>query len=577
MPLHHRYLSALAGLWVLPLPCAAQSAAPDMAKTTTVPAITSFTPSAGPLGTHITITGTGFTGATGVTVGGTSSTFTVKSATQINDTVPATASGPLAVTTPGGTATSTVIFTVTPSLTLSTAKGHEGQSFSVTAAGFAPYNAIDVYFDTTDVALAVSNNLGVVSIPIQVPANAQPGTHWVTLDSRATHIAAQGQFTVNTDWVMQGFNFDGRGLNPYENTLNTSNVGGLTTAWMSPSGGFGNASPFIEVGGNIYIGDVLGSIFAYSSTGSLLWSAAPAGADFQSITPASYGNLVYFASGSSVYAYPLGCHSNGAACTPSWTATIGANVAASLSVANATLYAPGSDGNIYPINPNTGVVGTAFAAYGTNTAATSAVAFDLGGGYYYAESSNLAYRSALGSSGHVAYAAGLSAPVISQGHVFFTTADGMAHLFGGWSAATSGSGCAPQPAVANNLVFAGGCSSIGAYEAGQGTLYWSVTVPGQVLGLSVANGVLYGCVVNNYEGQLFAYDASYGGLLWSGGGCTGAPVVANGTVYGALADISAYALAGSNSNLASRKPAPSRLTPNLRLKPQATPDNVSAC
>jgi outer membrane protein assembly factor BamB len=125
-------------------------------------------------------------------------------------------------------------------------------------------------------------------------------------------------------------------------------------------------------------------------------------------------------------------------------------------------------------------------------------------------------------------------------------------------------------------VFAGGCGSISAYEAGQGTLYWSIT-PGEVLGLSVANGVLYGCVVNNYEGQLFAYDASYGGLLWSGGGCTGAPVVANGTVYGALADISAYALAGSNSNLASRKPAPSRLTPNLRLKPQATPDNVSAC
>jgi len=81
-----------------------------------LPSITSFSPSSGPVGTSVTITGNNFTGATKVTFGGVKATsFTVVSDTKITATVPPGAvTGQIKVTTAGGTATSSSSFTVTP-------------------------------------------------------------------------------------------------------------------------------------------------------------------------------------------------------------------------------------------------------------------------------------------------------------------------------------------------------------------------------------------------------------------------------------------------------------------------------
>src|SRR5882672_814329 len=77
------------------------------------PTIASFAPASGPVGTSVTINGTNFTEATAVGFNGTSASFTVSSATTIQATVPSGATtGPLSVTTAGGTATSASSFTV---------------------------------------------------------------------------------------------------------------------------------------------------------------------------------------------------------------------------------------------------------------------------------------------------------------------------------------------------------------------------------------------------------------------------------------------------------------------------------
>lgn len=81
-----------------------------------VPVITSFTPTGGLTGTQVTIYGNYFTGATQVTFNGTAALgFVVVSAAQITVSVPASAtSGPITVTAPVGSGTSTAPFLIPP-------------------------------------------------------------------------------------------------------------------------------------------------------------------------------------------------------------------------------------------------------------------------------------------------------------------------------------------------------------------------------------------------------------------------------------------------------------------------------
>jgi len=78
------------------------------------PAIKTFTPISGPVGTSVVITGTSFLNASVVKFGGVAATvFTVNSDTQVTATVPSGAvTGKISITTPGGTGTSSGVFTV---------------------------------------------------------------------------------------------------------------------------------------------------------------------------------------------------------------------------------------------------------------------------------------------------------------------------------------------------------------------------------------------------------------------------------------------------------------------------------
>ncbi|HEY8675763.1 MAG TPA: alkaline phosphatase family protein, partial [Candidatus Dormibacteraeota bacterium] len=144
--------------WDLASPSGAQSYAATLSASTTwtgaiaafkvstgpppVPTITSFSPASGVVGTSVVINGTGFTGATNVAFNGTNQTPTVNSDIKITATVPSGASGtgPIKVTAPGGIATSSTNFTVTPSTPHVLIIVEENQeSTSIIGSSNAPY------------------------------------------------------------------------------------------------------------------------------------------------------------------------------------------------------------------------------------------------------------------------------------------------------------------------------------------------------------------------------------------------------------------------------------------------------
>jgi hypothetical protein len=141
------------------------------------PTITSFSPTSGPVGTSVVITGTNFTGASAVKFNATAaSSFTVNSATQITAIVPSGATtGPISVTTSGGTGTSSSNFTVVPPPVVSSfspTSGPVGTSVTLSGSGFT--GATSVKFNGTAASsfTVVSDS----SITTSVPSGATTGT-----------------------------------------------------------------------------------------------------------------------------------------------------------------------------------------------------------------------------------------------------------------------------------------------------------------------------------------------------------------------------------------------------------------
>jgi hypothetical protein len=144
------------------------------------PTVTSFTPTSGPVGTNVSITGTGFLGATAVTFNGTAaSNYTVNSDTSINANVPGGATtGKIAVTTGNGTGTSLANFTVTtntprPTITgFTPTQGFPGTKVTITGTNFT--GATSVKLGSRAAAFTVNSS---TSITATVPTESFLGSY----------------------------------------------------------------------------------------------------------------------------------------------------------------------------------------------------------------------------------------------------------------------------------------------------------------------------------------------------------------------------------------------------------------
>ncbi|MBK8726358.1 MAG: tandem-95 repeat protein [Holophagaceae bacterium] len=161
------------------------------------PAVSSFAPASGPVGTVVTLTGSNFPGLSAVKFNGVAAAFTVLSPTQVRATVPAGATtGPITVANALGSTTTPVAFTVTgatgvPRITsFSPTSGPVGTV--VTIAGLNFTGATAVTFNGISASFLLVSG---TKIKATVPAGATTGPIAVTGPS-GTGTTGSVKFTV---------------------------------------------------------------------------------------------------------------------------------------------------------------------------------------------------------------------------------------------------------------------------------------------------------------------------------------------------------------------------------------------
>lgn len=163
------------------------------------PAVTSFSPASGLVGTKVTVTGSNFAGATSARIGGgVSAAVTVTSGTKLNFIVPAGAtSGTVQITGPGGSGTSAASFTVTaptpplPTIgSFSPASGLVGSTVTVSGSNFTGATSARIGTSASTAVTVIS----ATSLRFVVPTGATSGT--VTVTTPGGTATSTGSFTV---------------------------------------------------------------------------------------------------------------------------------------------------------------------------------------------------------------------------------------------------------------------------------------------------------------------------------------------------------------------------------------------
>lgn len=226
--------------------------------------ITDFTPTHGPRGQTVEIHGTGFLDATAVAFGGADASFVAQTDAVIVATVPGGGeTGPIAVTTPDGTAFSADVFTVEPApqpptiASFAPGRGPEGAAVTLTGSGLA--SVTEVRFGGTVAAFTADSD---TSLRATVPVGGVTGAISVTapLGSAASveHFVVQPNIvliltddqrwdslwampTVQSELVAKGVRFDDAFVvNPL---CCPSRVSFLTGQYSHTSGVYSNRLP----------------------------------------------------------------------------------------------------------------------------------------------------------------------------------------------------------------------------------------------------------------------------------------------------------------------------------------------
>ena len=162
------------------------SAASDAQK----PAITSFSPASGPVGTLVTVAGTNFSNPTSFIIGGKQAIVISNTGTSLVGMVmPGAVTGIIKITTAGGTAASSTNFTVTPTLY---PKAQQGDKLVGKGSAGSP-----VFFGQS-VAISADGNTAIAGGPSD---NSNTGAAWIFIRRAGAAWIQQGDKLVGTDGI----------------------------------------------------------------------------------------------------------------------------------------------------------------------------------------------------------------------------------------------------------------------------------------------------------------------------------------------------------------------------------------
>jgi outer membrane protein assembly factor BamB len=450
---------------------------------------------------------------------------------------------------------------------LSVASGPPTTNVQVSGSGFGDNTFVDIYFDSTDEALVLTNGTGAFSkIAIAVPASAVPGTHYISAVQRSTDGGAQAAFTVSTPWAEVGFTTNGKRNNPYENVLNVNNAPGLDYEWSYATNSFLLESSPAVVNGVVYVGSYDENVYAINAaTGSKLWSFKTT--DNVNSSPTVVNGVVYVGS-LSFYAL------NAANGSQIWSFSEGGYTYSSAAVSNGLVYFAGGNNNVYAVNASTGTQVWTFATgdllYTAPAVANGAVYISSSDGNVYALNASTGaeiWSFTVGTSAMISSAA------VSDGRVYIGGGNNLYCLSAAtgtelWSFVT-GNTVQSSPAVANGAVYFGSQdNNVYALNATTGKLLWTYTTGGNVeSSAAVADGVVY---FGSMDNNVYGLNAETGALLWSyttGNWVTDSPTVVNGTVYVGSWDTNLYAFDNPVAMVhPPQRPDIKTLQPDLSLK-----------
>jgi outer membrane protein assembly factor BamB len=352
--------------------------------------LTGFAPASGPVGTKVTLSGTGFTSSDVVAFNGTnaSTQHVNKAGTQLVTQVPPlSTSGPITVTDPATGQTAGLpgtAFQVTTGIAAFPGQVWPGERFTFAGSALTPNSGETLMLDSTVLGDARTDSHGNVATPFTLPGHTKPGQHTISLVD-ATYGALKNALPVLSSWPQIGavpartFNNTGEWLLPPSKLASVSKklgiafvglirssaivAGGLmyipygskltaenaltgVPAWTFTAGDDINTTPAVD-SGLIYFGSLDGSMYVLDAlTGVYKWRTT-LGNSYSS--PLVNKGVLYFGTDTG-FLYALNATTGGFL----WDYQTGGVIASPPSIAKGILYFGSDDDYIYALKASTG-------------------------------------------------------------------------------------------------------------------------------------------------------------------------------------------------------------------------------